>query len=162
VWAAILVGAAFRKTAWHELRGAFKGALFLLSLVLAASMMPVEHLPAPSWPTALGLGFVSSVFDNIPLTKLAIDQGGYDWAMLAFAVGFGGSMIWFGSSAGVALSSSFPEARSVAAWLKKGWHVPLAYVVGFFTLLAIAGWNPTPLSNGAEHAPSALETPLHR
>jgi len=43
------------------------------------------------------------VFDNIPLTRLALEQGGYDWAALAYAVGFGGSMLWFGSSAGVAV-----------------------------------------------------------
>ena len=35
---------------------------------------------------------------------LALKQGGYDWGFLAYSVGFGGSMIWFGSSAGVALS----------------------------------------------------------
>jgi len=67
-------------------------------------LMPVETLPSPSWPTAFALGLLSSVFDNIPLTALALRQGGYDWALLAYAVGFGGSMIWFGSSAGVALS----------------------------------------------------------
>ena len=39
--------------------------------------------------TAFGLGWVSAVFDNIPLTKLALEQGGHDWAMLAYAVGFG-------------------------------------------------------------------------
>ena len=38
-------------------------------------MMPVKSLPMPSWETALGLGFVSAVFDNIPLTALAIEQG---------------------------------------------------------------------------------------
>ena len=81
----------------------FKGTIFLLALVLSASLMPVEKLPLASWQTALGLGFVSAVFDNIPLTALALRQGGYDWGFLAYAVGFGGSMIWFGSSAGVAL-----------------------------------------------------------
>ena len=75
--------------------------------------MPVEKLPAASWQTALGLGFVSAVFDNIPLTALALKQGGYDWGFLAYAVGFGGSMIWFGSSAGVALANMYPEAKSV-------------------------------------------------
>ena len=80
-------------------------------------MMPVEKLPLASWQTALGLGFVSAVFDNIPLTALALKQGGYDWGFLAYAVGFGGSMIWFGSSAGVALSNMYPEAKSVGRWL---------------------------------------------
>jgi len=90
----------------------------------------------------LGLGFLSAVFDNIPLTALALRQGGYDWGFLAYAVGFGGSMIWFGSSAGVALATQFPEARSVGRWLRHGWHVALAYVIGFFVLLAVLGWNP--------------------
>jgi Na+/H+ antiporter NhaD/arsenite permease-like protein len=92
--------------------------------------------------TALGLGFVSAVFDNIPLTALAIKQGGYDWGFLAYAVGFGGSMIWFGSSAGVALSNMFPEAKSVGNWLRHGWHVALAYVVGFAVMAATLGWQP--------------------
>jgi Na+/H+ antiporter NhaD/arsenite permease-like protein len=82
------------------------------------------------------------VFDNIPLTALAIKQGGYDWGYLAYAVGFGGSMIWFGSSAGVALSNMYPEAKSVGSWLRHGWHVALAYVFGFFVMLAILGWKP--------------------
>jgi len=116
--------------------------VFLLSLVLCASLMPVEHLPVASWQTAFGLGFVSSVFDNIPLTKLALEQGGYDWGFLAFAVGFGGSMLWFGSTAGVALSNQFPQARSVVAWVRHGWHVALGYVVGFTVMLLVLGWNP--------------------
>jgi Na+/H+ antiporter NhaD/arsenite permease-like protein len=125
---------------------AARGALFLLALVSAASMMPVKSLPMPSWETALGLGFVSAVFDNIPLTALAINQGNYDWGMLAYAVGFGGSMIWFGSSAGVAVAGLIPEAKSAARWLKEGWPVGLAYVAGFFLLLALLGWNPEPLA----------------
>ncbi len=143
VWVAIVLAVPVRKPEWSLLPEAFKGTIFLLSLVTIASMMPVEHLPVASWQTALGLGFVSAVFDNIPLTALALKQGGYDWGFLAYAVGFGGSMIWFGSSAGVALSNQFPEARSVGAWLKGGWHVAVGYVLGFFVMLAISGWHPT-------------------
>jgi Na+/H+ antiporter NhaD/arsenite permease-like protein len=155
VWVAVLLTAPLRKPEWSLLPGAFKGSVFLLSLVLCASMMPVEQLPAASWPTALGLGFLSSVFDNIPLTALAIKQGGYDWGFLAYAVGFGGSMIWFGSSAGVALSNMYPEAKSVGLWLRHGWHVALAYVVGFFVMLAIIGFNPGSVPRGSAAAPTA-------
>ena len=144
VWVAILLTTPWRAPAWSLLPDALRGSTFLLSLVMCASMMPVQHLPAASWPSALGLGFLSAVFDNIPLTALALKQGGYDWGFLAYAVGFGGSMVWFGSSAGVALSNMYPEAKSVGAWLKGGWHVALAYVVGFFVLLAVVGWHPEP------------------
>ncbi|HEY7549871.1 MAG TPA: citrate transporter [Hyphomicrobiaceae bacterium] len=142
VWAALIVLAVWRRPDWAVLPETFKGTIFLLSLVTCASLMPVETLPAAAWQTAMGLGFVSAVFDNIPLTALALKQGGYDWGFLAYAVGFGGSMIWFGSSAGVALSNMYPEAKSVGQWLKHGWHVAIAYVIGFFFMLAMIGWHP--------------------
>jgi Na+/H+ antiporter NhaD/arsenite permease-like protein len=142
VWIAILACVPVRKPEWGLLPEAFKGSVFLLALITCASMMPVEKLPAASWETAFGLGFVSAVFDNIPLTALALKQGGYDWGYLAYTVGCGGSMIWFGSSAGVALSNLYPEAKSVGLWLRHGWHVGIAYVVGFFIMLAILGWHP--------------------
>ncbi len=142
VWVAILVTAPLRRPDWEVMPETFKGTIFLLALVTCASMMPVEQLPLASWQTALGLGFVSAVFDNIPLTALALKQGGYDWGYLAYAVGFGGSMIWFGSSAGVALANMYPEARSVGLWLRHGWHVAIAYVIGFFVMLAVLGWKP--------------------
>ena len=144
VWIAIIVCAPWRRPHWRLLPNALKGAIFLLSLVTCASMMPVDKLPPASWHTAFGLGLVSSVFDNIPLTALALKQGGYDWGMLAYTVGFGGSMIWFGSSAGVALSNSFPEAKSVGLWLRHGWHVALGYIIGFIVVLFVLGWHPDP------------------
>lgn len=143
VWVAILLAAPVRRPDWGLLPEAFKGSVFLLALVTCASLMPVEKLPPASWQTTFGLGFISAVFDNIPLTALALRQGGYDWGMLAYAVGYGGSMIWFGSSAGVAISNAYPEAKSVGRWLVNGWHVALAYVVGFLVMLAIVGWHPT-------------------
>lgn len=144
VWITLLVTTPWRAPNWQLVPAAVLGSLFLLSLVTCASMMPVESLPIASWQTTLGLGFVSAVFDNIPLTKLALEQGGYDWGALAFAVGFGGSMIWFGSSAGVALSTKFPETRSVVAWLRHGWFIPVGYVVGYATLILLLGWHPVP------------------
>ncbi len=139
---ALLVTAAARKPEWSLLPTALRGALFLLALVTCASMMPVETLPVASWHSAFGLGAVSAVFDNIPLTALAIEQGGYDWGILAFTVGYGGSMVWFGSSAGVALSNMYPEAKSVGAWVTAGWFVAAAYVVGFFVMMLTVGWHP--------------------
>ena len=144
VWMVLLLAAPLRRPDWAVMPATFKGTIFLLALVTAASMMPVEKLPAASWQTALGLGFVSAVFDNIPLTALALKQGGYDWGYLAYAVGFGGSIIWFGSSAGVALSNQYPEAKSVGLWLRNGWHVAIAYVIGFLVMLVLIGWHPDP------------------
>jgi Na+/H+ antiporter NhaD/arsenite permease-like protein len=141
VWLAIAIAALFTRTDWKVVTASLKGTLFLLTLVSCASLMPVETLPLPSWQTAFGLGWVSAVFDNIPLTKLALEQNGYDWGMLAYTVGFGGSMVWFGSSAGVALSNLFPEARFTVQWIRRGWYIPVAYAAGFFVLLLVFGWR---------------------
>jgi Na+/H+ antiporter NhaD/arsenite permease-like protein len=158
VWVALLATAPIRQPDWKLVPSAMKGSIFLLALVTCASMMPVEKLPPASWQTTLGLGFISSVFDNIPLTALALKQGGYDWGMLAYAVGFGGSMIWFGSSAGVAISNTYPEARSVGRWLRHGWHVAVGYVIGFVVLLLVLGWHPTPKrERGVEAPPAAVQ-----
>ena len=160
VWVAVLLSAFLRKPEWSLLPDATRGSIFLLSLVLCASMMPVERLPLASWQSTFGLGFISAVFDNIPLTALALHQGGYDWGTLAYAVGFGGSMIWFGSSAGVALASSYPEARSVGAWLKGGWHVAVGYVLGFFVLHAVHGWHPEPAHKTLPRGAASAAAPL--
>ena len=115
-------------------------------------MMPVEDLPEATEWTTLGLGFVSAFFDNIPLTKLAIEQNSYDWGILAYAVGYGGSMVWFGSSAGVAIAGLFTEAKSVKQWVFQGWHVIVGYVLGFFAMLLLLGWEAQPLpKSGKAH-----------
>lgn len=142
VWIVILAASPLRRPDWAIMPEAFKGTIFLLALVTNASFMPVEELPAASWQTVFGLGFLSAVFDNIPLTALALKQGAYDWGFLAYTVGFGGSMIWFGSSAGVAISNMYPEAKSVGLWLRHGWFVAIAYIVGFFVMFAVMSWNP--------------------
>jgi Na+/H+ antiporter NhaD/arsenite permease-like protein len=160
VWVALLGTAWLRKPDWSLLPENLRGSIFLLSLVLCASMMPVEKLPAASWETAFGLGFLSAVFDNIPLTALALKQGGYDWGFLAFSVGFGGSMIWFGSSAGVALTNMFPDARNAKLYLRHGYWVAIAYVLGFFAMLYGIGFHPgsTPRTVQQPEAPAAVET----
>jgi Na+/H+ antiporter NhaD/arsenite permease-like protein len=164
LWIALLGLSKFRAPAWKVVPSIARGSLFLLSLVLCASLLPLEQLPAPSPYSTLAIGFLSSAFDNIPLTALALRQGGYDWGMLAFAVGFGGSILWFGSSAGVALSSRFPAARSTGNWLRYGWHVPVAYVAGFFVMYWILGWHPHATKAAPQpeqpHLPGSIE-PAH-
>jgi Na+/H+ antiporter NhaD/arsenite permease-like protein len=62
-----------------------------------------------------------------------------DWEVLPRA--FRGSMIWFGSSSGVALSNIYPEAKSVGQWVRHGWYVAVAYVIGFFVMLGVLNWH---------------------
>jgi hypothetical protein len=29
----------------------------------------------------------------------------------------------------------------VSLWLRHGWHIAVAYVIGFFVMLAVLGWR---------------------
>jgi hypothetical protein len=57
----------------------------------------------------------------------------------------------------VALSNAFPEAKSVAAWLRHGWSIALAYVAGFFVLLAAHGWDPHAQHSKAASPPAVSQ-----
>jgi Na+/H+ antiporter NhaD/arsenite permease-like protein len=157
IWGTILALSPLRKPTWSIVPALAKSAAFLLMLVFSASLMPLESLPEPSAGSAFAIGALSSVFDNIPLTSLALNQGGYDWGLMAFAVGVGGSMLWFGSSSGVALCTRFPEGRSAITWLRHGWHVPVGYVLGFWTIFLVHGWEPDPPHGGREVEPPVPE-----
>ena len=45
-------------------------------------------------------------------------------------------------------------ARLLGAWVRSGWHVIVAYVIGFMVMLAVQGWVPQPkhMAPGAKPA----------
>ena len=49
----------------------------------------------------------------------------------------------------------YPEGKSAGRWLYHGWHVTVAYVVGFSILLVVLGWQPHPPHKGAGRAAAA-------
>jgi hypothetical protein len=70
-------------------------------------------------------------------------------------------MIWFGSSAGVALSNMYPEAKNTKQYLRHGYWVAIAYVCAFFAMLYTIGFHPgsTPRTVQTVEAPTAVEAP---
>lgn len=142
IWIAILIGSIFIKINFHEAAKSYDSTVFLVALVFCAELVPIDSIPEASILSTMAIGFVSAVFNNIPLTQLCLIKGGYDWPLISYAVGFGGSMIWFGSSAGVAVCNMFPKGRSFVNWLRYGWHIPVAFVIGFAAYLMVLGWDP--------------------
>ncbi len=136
---------------------AVPGTVFLVLLVASAKLLPldiVKPFMTSADPTAVtyALGVGSAIFDNIPLTSISIQLGGFDWALLSYAVGFGGSMIWLGSSAGVALGTLFPQVYDTKRWIKPALALFVVYNVGFWAIWAfwlvivptLSAWTPTP------------------
>jgi hypothetical protein len=52
----------------------------------------------------------------------------------------------------------FPEMRSVTKYVKAGWFVTVAYIIGFFIMLGIVGWHPHTPHREAKNAIHTEET----
>lgn len=136
----------------HSLQAALAGMTSILVLKLARGFPIVAHL-GHEWRVLvnllgllLGFAILAKHFEEsrIPERLPALLPAGWKGGFVLLAVGFGSSMIWFGSSAGVAITLQFPEARSVGRWLRHGWPIVIAYVAGFFAMLLLLGWRPQP------------------
>jgi len=85
------------------------------------------------------------IFNNNFLAALTLKQDGFYWGFLVHALGFGGSMIWFGSFAGVALCNVYPLEN----WSKTGLSM-----VSFAVLLMMMGWHPGSQLRAAAPSPA--------
>lgn len=81
----------------------------------------------------IGVGFVSAVIDNVPVMSAilksnpAIDFS--QWMLLTLTVGVGGSLISFGSAAGVGVMGRMHGIYTFASHMKLAWTVLIGYVV---------------------------------
>jgi Na+/H+ antiporter NhaD/arsenite permease-like protein len=144
VWAGLMLGLilGMKKLNVVELWKAVPNTVFLVLLVGAAEMLPLEEIKPdldalPRTGVAILMGLLSAWFDNIPLTSICLNLGGFDWGLLAYCVGFGGSAMWFGSSAGVATGLIFPEVYNTKKWVKPFFVVTGIYLVGCVAYLMI-------------------------
>lgn len=137
LWVGLLTGLAIGRIrlSGKELLRALPNTTFLATLVATAELLPLaEVMPFLNGMTrdqlAILLGLKSAWLDNIPLTAIAISLRGFSWGLLAYCVGVGGSPMWFGSSAGVAIGHTFPEAHNTKKWLRPFVVLTALYLVG--------------------------------
>lgn len=130
----VMIFACFLTSLWRNvskttLKKNMYGHFLLLGLIINANLLDISSLPKPSTISTFILGITSAFLDNIPLTAMAIEQKGYNWPLLAFSVGFGGSLMWFGSSAGVVLTQHLKKGRVIKGWLSL--PLILSFIAGF-------------------------------
>ncbi|MGD9655301.1 MAG: sodium:proton antiporter NhaD, partial [Sulfuricurvum sp.] len=81
----------------------------------------------------IGVGFLSAVVDNVPVMSAvlkaspAIDQA--QWMLVTMTAGIGGSLISFGSAAGVGVMGKMHGIYTFSSHMKLGWTVLVGYVV---------------------------------
>ena len=86
--------------------------------------------------TNIGVGFLSSIVDNVPVMSAVLKANpdmGTDaqsqWMLVTMTAGVGGSLISFGSAAGVGVMGKMHGIYTFASHMKYAWTVLLGYIV---------------------------------
>ena len=84
----------------------------------------------------VGVGFLSAVVDNVPVMSAVLKANpdmGVDtqsqWMLVTMTAGVGGSLISFGSAAGVGVMGKMHGIYTFASHMKYGWTVLVGYIV---------------------------------
>ena len=111
------------------------GALHYVGFLDYAAQLYVRFDPTV---VNIGVGFLSAIVDNVPVMSAvlksnpAIDHA--QWMLVTLTAGVGGSMISFGSAAGVGVMGKMPGIYTFSSHIKYAWTVLVGYVV------AVAVW----------------------
>ncbi|MBE0491797.1 MAG: sodium:proton antiporter NhaD [Sulfurospirillum sp.] len=111
------------------------GALhFLGFLDLAAKL----YESAGATTVNIGVGFLSAIVDNVPVMSAVLKsnpQMGLDqWLLVTLTAGIGGSLISFGSAAGVGVMGKLRGIYTFSAHMKYAWTILVGYI------LSVAIW----------------------
>jgi len=84
----------------------------------------------------IGVGFLSAIVDNVPVMSAVIKSNpdmGLDvdsqWMLVTMTAGIGGSLISFGSAAGVGVMGKMHGVYTFSSHLKFAWTVLIGYIV---------------------------------
>jgi len=108
------------------------GALYFVGwLTLASIVYEPQHLgPVMS---NIGVGFLSAVVDNVPVMSAILkanpDMDLSNWMLVTLTAGIGGSLISFGSAAGVGVMGKLKGIYTFSAHMKYSWTILLGYFV---------------------------------
>lgn len=81
----------------------------------------------------IGVGFLSAIVDNVPVMSAvlkanpAIDHA--QWMLVTMTAGIGGSLISFGSAAGVGVMGKMHGIYTFASHIKLAWTILVGYIV---------------------------------
>jgi Na+/H+ antiporter NhaD/arsenite permease-like protein len=118
------------------------GAVGALSFIGWLGLAVKVYDPLVLGPTMsnIGVGFISAIVDNVPVMSAVLkadpsaiygtDVMGLDqWMLVTLTAGVGGSLISFGSAAGVGVMGKLPGIYTFAAHMKYAWTIVIGYFV---------------------------------
>ncbi len=81
----------------------------------------------------IGVGFLSAVVDNVPvmsaILKSSPEMGIDQWMLVTMTAGVGGSLISFGSAAGVGVMGRLRGIYTFGSHMKHAWTILVGYIV---------------------------------
>ncbi|MCX6074011.1 MAG: sodium:proton antiporter NhaD [Campylobacterales bacterium] len=96
----------------------------------------------------IGIGFLSAIVDNVPVMSAvlkanpSIDHA--QWMLVTMTAGIGGSLISFGSAAGVGVMGKMHGIYTFASHIKLAWTVLVGYIISlsvWYIQFMILGWG---------------------
>ncbi|WP_297443021.1 sodium:proton antiporter NhaD [Sulfurimonas sp.] len=81
----------------------------------------------------IGVGFLSAIVDNVPvmsaILKSSPTMGIDQWMLVTMTAGIGGSLISFGSAAGVGVMGKLRGIYTFGAHMKHSWTILVGYII---------------------------------
>lgn len=108
------------------------GALYFIGWLALASHV---YSPDVLGPTAanIGVGFLSAIVDNVPVMSAVLKASPTmehsQWMLVTLTAGVGGSLISFGSAAGVGVMGKLHGIYTFGSHMKYAWTILIGYVV---------------------------------
>jgi Na+/H+ antiporter NhaD/arsenite permease-like protein len=108
------------------------GGLYFIGWLALAAVVYDPSVLGPTWSN-IGVGFLSAIVDNVPVMsavlKASPTMGLDQWMLVTLTAGVGGSMISFGSAAGVGVMGKLPGIYTFGAHMKYSWMIVIGYAV---------------------------------
>jgi Na+/H+ antiporter NhaD/arsenite permease-like protein len=108
------------------------GALYFVGWLALAAVVYDPSVLGPTWSN-IGVGFLSAIVDNVPVMsavlKASPTMGLDQWMLVTLTAGVGGSLISFGSAAGVGVMGKLPGIYTFGAHMKYSWMILIGYIV---------------------------------
>ncbi len=108
------------------------GALYFIGWLSLASIVYQEDYLGPTMAN-IGVGFLSALVDNVPVMSAILKANPNmdlsNWMLVTLTAGIGGSLISFGSAAGVGVMGKLKGIYTFGSHLKYAWTILLGYFV---------------------------------
>ena len=95
----------------------------------------------------IGVGFISAIVDNVPVMSAVLkanpEMGLDQWLLVTLAAGIGGSMISFGSAAGVGVMGRLRGIYTFGSHMRYAWMIVIGYIISmgvWYVQFQILGW----------------------